>query len=281
MIRIFNGAREVSLERFTFPGGELSVKINPDCYNFQDKSDWVIDFRPLAASEVFELALVKNALMNLVNRESSISLFMPYIPYARQDRICNCGEAFSLKVFAKFVNDLGFKNVTVVDPHSDVSAALFDNIQVIAQLHIFEQWRLLKDVAKNCILLSPDVGANKKTFELAKFLGHENFVRADKLRDMATGNIKETIVYCDDFKGKDVFVGDDVLDGGRSFTELAKVCKSKNCGKFILYTTHGIFSKGIDSVITAGIDEIWTTDSFKATSHEKVKSWYLTHETFN
>jgi len=277
MIKIFNGAREVCLNRFTFPGGELSVRIDPDCFNFKHKSDWTIDFRPSTPSEVFELVLVKDALENLICRESSINLFMPYIPYARQDRICNKGEAFSLKVFTKFINGLGFKNVTVLDPHSDVSAALFDNLTVISRIDIFQKWGTVKDRAKSSVLLSPDVGANKKTYELAKLLGHENFIRADKLRDMATGNIKETIVYCDDFRGKDVFVSDDIVDGGRSFTELAKVCHEKNCGKFILYATHGIFSKGVGALLAAGIDEIWTTDSFCGQRDAKINELQVSH----
>ncbi len=80
---------------------------------------------------------------------------------------------------------------------------------------------------------------------------------------MDTGNILETVVYADDLQGRDVCILDDIADGAKTFIELAKVLKAKNAGKVILYVTHGIFSKTIEYVLENGIDEVWTTDSFR------------------
>jgi ribose-phosphate pyrophosphokinase len=77
-------------------------------------------------------------------------------------------------------------------------------------------------------LISPDAGSNKKIFDLAKSIGYDGeIIRCDKLRDISTGNIIETIVYKDDLNGMDCLIVDDVIDGGRTFIELSKILKQK------------------------------------------------------
>jgi ribose-phosphate pyrophosphokinase len=254
---------ELNYRDFVFPGGEIGVKLNTRDHSYKEFKvpHQTIIARLQDSAEVIKLAMIKDALERF--DETPINLLMPYIPYGRQDRVCDKGESFSLKVFANYINSLKFDKVTICDPHSEVSTALFDRVRVISQLDIINKWIDFTSRGRKCVLISPDAGAGKKTAEIAKYFQHSEFVRADKLRDLTNGNIKETIVYCDDFKGRDVLCVDDICDGGRTFLELAKVCKAKNCGKFVLYVTHGIFSKGVLELFNNGVDEIWTTDSFK------------------
>lgn len=195
-----------------------------------------------------------------------IELILPYLPYARQDRVCVKGEAFSLKVLGNFINSLNFDKVVILDPHSPVAEAVIDNVKVVTQLDIIFAFKPFRERVFNneCVFVSPDAGSNKKVSVLAQCFGHREFIRADKLRDLETGKIKETIVYADDLNGCDVVIADDICDGGRTFIELAKVLKNKNAGKIILYVTHGIFSQGFKVLFDGGIDEIYTTDSFSA-----------------
>ncbi|MCP5961102.1 hypothetical protein NL379_28225, partial [Klebsiella pneumoniae] len=59
-----------------------------------------------------------------------VDLEIPYFPYARQDRICAVGQAFSLDVMTKLLNINADKKagkqgkVTVWDCHSEVTTAL-------------------------------------------------------------------------------------------------------------------------------------------------------------
>ena len=46
-----------------------------------------------------------------------VSLIMPYIPNARQDRVKSKSDVFTLKYFADFINNLHFDRVIVLDPH--------------------------------------------------------------------------------------------------------------------------------------------------------------------
>jgi len=251
---------------FLFPGGEIGLKLNAKDYKFiqeTQKDNHVLIIANLHNSnDVITLAMAKDAIERLIN-SVKVSLFMPYCPYGRQDRICDGGEAFSLKVFANFINSLNFHAVTTVDPHSLVTEAVFDRLNVFTQLDVIQADKPFRDrVLKGGYFISADAGANKKTADIAKFFNHPDFIRADKLRNLATGEIKETIVYADDLQGNDVFIVDDLADKGRTFIELAKVLKTKNAGKIVLRVTHGIFSGGFNYLFDNGIDEIYTTDSF-------------------
>lgn len=275
-IKILNqNKQELDYDSFVFNGGEVSIKLK-DNLKFKCESKIItIIARVQSSEELIRLALIKNALDLEFNLP--VDLILPYIPYARQDRVCDKGESFSLKVFTDILNSLNFKSVTVFDPHSDVAPALINNVRVISQFDIFDKnTDLISYVMKNIgAFVSPDAGANKKTAKLAGYFGHQEFIRADKLRDLTNGKIKETVVYCDDLGGCNVMLADDIADGGATFQFLAKELKKKNTGKIILFVTHGIFSRGFDCF--DDIDEIITTNSFKEFDNvpEKVKVYEI------
>jgi len=265
MIKISKGTQSLNLQTFLFPGGEIGVKLDTSNLRYlAEAGTQYITARLQSANDIIELAMVKDALARLDNRP--ISLVLPYVPYGRQDRVCVPGEAFSLKVFGNLINAMGFAEVITFDPHSDVTGAVIDRLRVCSQVDIIGRFdALTKRIATSGgLFISPDAGANKKIATLAAYFGHSEFIRADKLRDLATGQIKETVVYASDLGGRDIIIVDDLCDGGRTFVELAKVLKTKNAGKIVLYVTHGLFTKGTGPLYTGGIDEIYTTNSYHA-----------------
>jgi len=254
-------------KEFIFPAGEVSVKLNAADYAYQSiEQPNVIVARIQNSDDLFKLANLKDALERF--DKNPINLFMPYLPYARQDRVCDRGESFSLKVFANYINSLNFNKVTIVDPHSLVSEAVIDRVQIISQLDVLNKYTDFIPTLMGSVLVSPDAGSNKKTAEVAGWLAHDNFVRADKLRDLTNGKIKEIAVYCDDLKGRNVVIVDDICEMGGTFIGLAAELKKKNCGKVILYVTHGVFggdtnlTTTLEKLLCNGIDQIWTTDSY-------------------
>jgi ribose-phosphate pyrophosphokinase len=190
---------------------------------------------------------------------------MAYIPYARQDRVCQIGDAFSLKVFANLINSLNFTRVFVADAHSSVATALLDRVIEKPQSKYAHQ--MIK-YNKFDYLISPDAGASKKSVEFASVLNADGWdievVQALKVRDKS-GNITNTNILHDNFEGKSCLMVDDICDGGRTFIELAKIVKANGAGRIGLYVTHGIFSQGVDVLFDHEVDEIYTTDSFEQT----------------
>ncbi|WNL63213.1 ribose-phosphate pyrophosphokinase [Citrobacter phage Tr1] len=245
----------IDVKVFTFSGGEVHVKINADvalglCSAYDKNVIHVIqDIR--SAADLMAVVMVKDALDELFrfNSNVDIRLVSLYVPYARQDRYCEEGEAFGVKAFARILNSLNFNRVIVADPHSDVTPALINNLMVISQeviaVHMLG-WKLRME---DFMLVSPDGGALKKIFKLATPMALD-VVCAEKIRDTRTGKVVRTEVPRQDFEGRNVMIVDDICDGGRTFIELAKVLRQRNVGKVELYVTHGIFSNGMDELMS-------------------------------
>lgn len=249
---------EGSYKVMKFPSGELNVTlIDHMLFELEDGNPLIIKGSILSSDNLMELCLLVSALKNWIPK-IPCSLIMPYCAYSRQDRYCNPGEAFSLKVFAGIINSLDFVTVSTVDNHSDVATALLDNIENYSVVDVLRK----AEIEKYNYLISPDAGSNKKVFHCSKLLD-TLMIRADKLRDTSTGKILETIVYAnaEQLDNATVLIIDDICDGGRTFIELAKAIKEiqPNC-KVHLYVTHGFFTKGL-SPLFEYIDRIYTTNS--------------------
>lgn len=194
---------------------------------------------------------------------ATLHLDMPYVPYARQDRVCSPGEAHQLKVTAKMINGMGFATVTSVDPHSSVAEALYDRFHVVDQISIFQN---LKHNWSDTYIVAPDQGATKKCEAFAKAVHAAGVITCSKVREMSTGRILGLRLLDEVDHGMNLFVLDDLCDGGRTFIEVAKALRMRcsnnqgQIGKLELAVTHGLFTKGV-GVVKDFYDEIYTTDS--------------------
>jgi ribose-phosphate pyrophosphokinase len=257
MFHVFKAGEELKVDVKTFAGGEENVAISVTKFKYETK-----DFEPLtlvanlrSSSEVMQLLLITDSLRRMYPA-ASIDLVMPYIPYARQDRVCNGGEALSIKVFTDLINMQGYEGVTVWDPHSDVAPALLERCKIISPSFFLDHLPEGSFDSKT-VFVSPDAGANKKVFQVVKDLRITTpVIRADKIRDTKTGFITDTVVY-GDVEGKHAFIVDDICDGGRTFIALAKQLKAAGASKVSLYVTHGIFSYGVD-ILGEHIDAIYS-----------------------
>ncbi len=271
MIKLRVGGETRYTSCFKFSGGEVNAKIPESIIGMQGIKV-TVTAKLRSSDDLMELLLVTDALERSCNFTYK-ALEIAYAPYARQDRVCNEGEALSAKVFANLINGLGYSRVYVYDCHSEVLAGMLDNcvnIGVEKILRRNEGINLLLE-QKLVTLISPDAGANKKTLSLAKAYGGLPVVRADKVRDTATGEITGTEVYCDDLHGVNCLIVDDICDGGMTFIKLAEKLKEKGAASITLYVTHGIFSKGIDILLDSGIDCVYTTNSFCEIQHKQLK----------
>lgn len=250
-----NRHKSVGVTFSRFPAGETHVRINDlaygDGYNLTIQLDYKGD------GDLIALMLLVDAIRRQWPDSKTLRLCMPYFPYARQDRVCNQGESLSVKVVADLINSMKFQSVQCWDLHSEVTGALINNLEHISQKTCALPVARIMNL--ETVVVSPDAGADKKARDFVKTFGFKQLVRADKIRNVSTGEITGTVVHCENVGEANFLILDDICDGGRTFIELAKKLKSKTDGRIFLYVTHGIFSNGY-AELGKWIDHIYTAN---------------------
>lgn len=241
----------INVFSFLFSGGEIQVKCNlPEIL-----PKYIKIFAKLYNSDdIMKLFLITDALRHKYHYPP-IHVEIPYLPYARQDRVCAPGEAFSLSVIANLINAQKYRSVTVWDPHSKETSTWIDNLK------IREASEFVKEIPKVYdYLVCPDKGAISRVVNCCYNLSPKTyFIACSKVRDSETGELSKVKVDTSfgHMGNVNLLIVDDICDGGRTFINLAKELKKYSTGKIYLYVTHGIFSQGIRPLINAGIDHIY------------------------
>lgn len=256
-----------------FSGGEVNVTL-PEELDLSEGSVWVK--ATIADSDgIMALALTKDAIEREAQAEwvtiNKMALELMYVPYARQDRKCNRGEALSIKVFADMINNMSFDRVFINDPHSEVTPALLNNVDVTGQYESFFSDGYVSPSDYHAFV-APDAGATKKVHTLLNNLSNYNidFIQGLKYRDTKTGALSG-FDFLGDVQGKNLLLVDDICDGGGTFVGLAQLLLEEGAASVDLMVTHGIFSKGVEVLLDNGINHIYTTDSFPhGQEHEKL-----------
>jgi ribose-phosphate pyrophosphokinase len=242
-----SNASEIRYKISRFPDGQQSIRLN-DVRRFDNVHIEIVS-RLNSFMDLELIICAKKALDNL--GATSVSLYTPYFLGARSDRKFEVGSIHYLKdVICPIVNSLDFKYVKVLDPHSDVLEACLNSIVKVTNYSFLKEAFSKIDnkngAQKRVCLVSPDAGAYKKIFDVAKHFGISNIITATKVRDLITGNIVHTEVPVPE--SDDVFkyvIVDDICDGGRTFIEIAKTIKNtKPNAEIYLIVSHGIFSAG-------------------------------------
>lgn len=243
------------VETSTFPGGEEYVRVT----DYVGQPGFVdIKAHIQSSSDVMKLVMFVDAFRRVARPEAPVYLTIPYMPYARQDRVCMKGESLSIAVFADMINTLHAVKVTTIDPHSIVTGALIKNILIKNIGEVFPPALSLK----RPMLIAPDYGAKGRVEILAKKYDLPYLV-LNKQRDPVTGRV--TFQRPDGPIGlpEEVLVVDDICDGGQTFIELINgIGYTDVPPKLDLWVTHGIFSKGLKPLFDAGYRNIYTTNSW-------------------
>lgn len=257
----------VTINNFTFPDGEPSIKLD-----FSELNKTVISFRIQAylknSERLIQMIKIVDAIKNQYFH-TPIEAFIPYIPGSRGDRVMTNGEAFSMRVYSELINSCSFSKIYTIDPHSDVTGALIKNLVIVPNTKYVKQAIYIATAQNRAILVSPDSGFNKKVKYLAQKLDNvEDIVYCDKTREVKTGKITGFSVYSNQLDPeKDYFIVDDICDGGGTFIGLADEMIKKGAKKIHLFVSHGIFSKGFEPLMekltTVHYLSIWPQPDFR------------------
>lgn len=259
VIKYRTGFKTTHVTVSKFPGGEVKVDINVGSEQPVKACEALrVDASLQTSDDIIALLLTVDALRRHFPR-AEMDLWMPYMPYARQDRPCVNGEALSIAVMGSLINSCGFNTVLTLDAHSDVAPAVIRNCENMPQSNIFKK---IDDNFADYYIVAPDAGAYKKAHNLATYLGAKGVICANKVRNVATGKI-EGVQVLEHVKGLNLLVADDICDGGKTFIELANVLRAQEPAALKLVVTHGLFTKGLEVLTDEGMyDKVYTTNSY-------------------
>ena len=238
-----------------FPDGTTQVWKLPKSITPGPDGRMLLDWRFEREDELFIIAQLADLYPD------KLSLHVPYLPFARQDKQIAMDASFALWSFSAMLNHLGLKKVTAVDVHNpSMTSGLISHFTNISPEPIHKD--LIADLKPDMIVF-PDEGAVKRY----PWLAAGRHVVFGKERDQATGWIKSyfLITATGDWKelrpGMKLLVIDDLCDGGMTFQLLAKkLNESFKPAKLDLFVTHGLFSKGRKPLEDAGYT-LHTTNS--------------------
>lgn len=269
---------EISYKVIKFPDGQQTIEI--DSFTKKYALDEVRIVSRLNNFMDLELILCATQCIK-ENYYKEVSLHIPYCIGARSDRkFSSTGINYIKNVIAPILNSQNYTSIDILDAHSDVLEGCINNfykIEIVPNFVrevIMNYQNITNKSFNNILIVSPDAGSLKKIYNIAKELDYTgNIIIANKHREVSTGKITSTNVTIPVHEAnKDIFIIDDICDGGRTFIELAKAIKfsrdlssavhPSNHGKLYLVVTHGIFSNGFDE-LKKYFDGIYTTNSIQ------------------
>lgn len=220
--------------------------------------------------EIVELYYLTKHLQE--NGITDITLNLPYIVNARQDRVKSCEEIFTLKYFADLINSLNFKKVNVFDPHSYVSSALLNHIHVempIQEINKVLNWY------PDALLAFTDEGGYKRYHSYSNvpfiFGIKERNWETQKIESLQIAGAKHMIA------GHDIVICDDILSRGSTLYLTAKTLKDMGANHIYCWISHcenTVLQPHLNgqSLLDMNlIDKIYTTNSIWRADHPKVK----------
>lgn len=217
--------------------------------------------------DLFKVASIKEAWSSILENKNNVSILTIYCLIGqRSDRRFHAKESFDLKVISNFINAMSFDSVEILHPHSAISLALIDKS---IELSSFEYIKKTFVDIGNPILISPDAGAYKTTYEISKKL-NADLIPSNKVRI----NGIPVISIQGEVNGKECLIVDDLADGGRTFKLLAEELKKQGATKVFLYVTHAQFNYGFDE-LKESINHIYCTNSYKNISDDFVTQFKI------
>ncbi|MHA2181622.1 MAG: ribose-phosphate diphosphokinase [Promethearchaeota archaeon] len=259
------GIEVINTEAKLFPDGENYLRINiEDETLIADKEVIIVQSTGPSSNGNQNHRLLELLMMiDSVKRMGAISVIVivPYLAYARQDKIFRPGESLFANVVFRIINSLGIDEFYTVDIHAQqvlkectCKAINIDSMKLLADY-------IKSKGAKEIVVISPDKGAIERSKAFAKHFGENVPVDVfEKQRDVKTGEIKMSGALS--LKNKDVVIADDIIATGGTMATAITLAKKSGANKIFAVATHALLlGQAKYRILKAGADEIIGTDS--------------------
>ncbi|MFX1601457.1 MAG: ribose-phosphate diphosphokinase, partial [Promethearchaeota archaeon] len=259
------GVNSINTEVKKFPDGENYVRINIEDETLIAGKEVIIvqSTGPSANSDQNARLIELFMMIDSVKRmgAAKIIVVVPYLAYARQDKIFRPGESQFGNVIIRLINTVGIDELYVIDIHAPLilnecscKAVNIDSMKLLAD---YIKYRGVKDI----VVISPDKGALERSKAFAKHIGENVPVEVfEKERDVITGEIEMKGSL--NLSNKNVIISDDIISTGGTMASAIKLAKNSGAKEVYIVATHALLLQQAKyRIIKAGADEIVGTDS--------------------
>ena len=218
---------------------------------------------PEPEKRLFELLLI---LSRVRQETKKIEVFVPYLPYARQDKSHQTGEVVSADVLCELFVKYGVEKLITYDCHFLPRAGNFKRAGL--KIENRSAGKALIAYAKkyfngeNFIVIAPDQGSSYFIEEAQGYWLQKKRKRLNKSTVESETHIKKNNF---DVKGKNICILDDVIDTGGTVYKTILHLKERGAKKIIVGATHGTFSRPetLRKILKATRGQVFTTNSIK------------------
>jgi ribose-phosphate pyrophosphokinase len=250
------GYEKVPVVYKTFPDGENYIRLEG---NVQNEHVAIVQTTCTPQdSRLMQLAFLAAAAKKSNARK--VTAVVPYLAYARQDKIFLQGEGISVETVAQMLKAAGVNALITVNIHAESALSKFPfpakNLSAIPLLAEY----FVQKGCKKAFALAPDKGAMYIAEQAQNVLGGEAG-HLEKQRDRYTGQTSQTGKGLN-VKGKTVIIFDDIISTGGTIVGAAKILRELGAAHVYTACVHGLLIGDAEKrILNAGVEEIVATDS--------------------
>jgi ribose-phosphate pyrophosphokinase len=251
-----SGFGKVPVVSRVFPDGESSVRLEG---SVMDEHVTIVQTTSKPQdSNLMQLAFMANAAKR--NGAKKVTAIVPYLAYARQDKIFLEGENVSIETIAAMLKAAGIDQLITVNIHAETAIANFSfPAKTLTAIPLLAEY-FVKKGFKKAFALAPDKGAMYIAQQAQEILVGEAG-SLEKHRDRNTGRTTQTAAHLN-VKGKPVIIFDDIISTGGTIVGAAKILREQGATQIYTACVHGLLIGDAEKrILDAGVEEIVTTDS--------------------
>lgn len=249
-------ARLGALESRRFPDGETYLRLHEDPLG-QD----VIVVASLREPDPQALGLLYLAATARELGARRVGLVAPYLPYMRQDRRFQAGEAVTSRLFARFVAQ-AFDWVATVDPHLHRIASLAE-IYSIPAVAVASAPAIARWVAASIpqpVIVGPDAESEQWAADVAARVGCPAIV-LNKIR-LGDRSVQITVPDAAPHAGRTPVLIDDIISSARTMAVAAARVREAFGRSPVCVGVHAVFApEALQVLLAAGARQIVTCNT--------------------
>jgi ribose-phosphate pyrophosphokinase len=250
------GLEVVEVAYRAFPDGESYVRLEG---SVQDEHVVIVQTTSAPQdTRLMQLAFLAGASKR--NGACKVTVVVPYLGYARQDKMFLEGEGVSVETVAGMLKASGVDAMITVNIHAENALKKFPfPAKTLSAIPLLAEYFVEKGFEK-AFALAPDKGALYIAEQAQRVLGG-GVGHLDKKRDRYTGQTTQAGEGLD-VKGQAVIIFDDIISTGGTIVGAAKILGELGAANVFTACVHPVLVGDAEQrILEAGVKEVVGTDS--------------------